>query len=169
MKLETLRDLYIEELKDLYDAEHQLLKALPKMAKAANSAELQSAFEEHLDITNGHVVRLEQIFDRLGVRPKGKKCEAMKGLIQEGKHMMEMDGADDVVDAGLIAEAQKVEHYEIAGYGCVRTYAELLGHDEDADLLQQTLDEEKEADEKLNDLAKSTINVEALEHEEKEA
>jgi ferritin-like metal-binding protein YciE len=165
MKLATLQDLYVEELRDLYDAEHQLVKALPKMAKGAHSLELQSSLEEHLDVTNEQINRLEQIFERLDVKPKGKKCEAMKGLIDEGKNLMDMDGADDVLDAGMIACAQKIEHYEIAGYGCVRTYAELLGFDEDAELLQETLDEEKETDGKLNDLAKSTINIEAMEQE----
>lgn len=165
MKLETLQDLYVEELRDLYDAENQLLKALPKMAKAASSPELKSAFEEHLQITESQVNRLEQIFDKLGERPKGKKCPGMKGLIEEGKDLMSEDAEEDVMDAGLIAAAQKVEHYEIAGYGCVRTYAEQLGHTEEAELLRQTLEEEKEADHKLTELATQCINLEAEEPE----
>jgi ferritin-like metal-binding protein YciE len=169
MKLESLQDLYIEELRDLYDAEHQLIKALPKVVKAASSPDLKSAFEEHLQVTEQQANRLEQIFERLGVKAKGKKCEAMKGLIEEVKNLMSEDANEDVLDAGLIAAAQKVEHYEIAGYGTVRTWAEMLGHDKDADLLQETLDEEKEADERLNSLAKEVINVEAAAHETEEA
>ncbi|MEW6159779.1 MAG: ferritin-like domain-containing protein [Verrucomicrobiota bacterium] len=170
MKLETLQDLYIEELKDLYDAENQLLKAIPKMAKAATSPDLKNAFEDHLQVTQSQVDRLEQIFDALGTKAKGKKCKAMEGLIAEAKELLDQDAEEDVLDAGLIVAAQKIEHYEIAGYGSVRTYAEQLGRDEDAELLQQSLEEEKETDEQLSDLAMECINIEAEEpepHEEK--
>lgn len=160
MKLESLRDLFVDELKDLYSAENQLLKALPKMAKAASSSELQAAFEEHLEVTQGQVQRLEKVFKKLGVSPKGKKCKAMEGLIEEGKELLEEDAEPAVLDAALIAAAQKVEHYEIAGYGTVRTYARMLGHEDAASLLQQTLDEEGEADKKLTELSEA-INVEA--------
>lgn len=161
MKLESLQGLYVEELKDLYSAENQLLKALPKMAKAATSDELKNAFMEHLDQTKEHVARLEKIFEGLEVSPKGKKCKAMEGLIEEGKETIEADGADEVRDAALIAAAQRVEHYEMAGYGCVRTYARMLGHTEAEELLQTTLDEEGDCDHKLTALAEEVINVEA--------
>lgn len=167
MKLESLRDLYIEELKDLYSAESQLLKALPKMAKAATAPELQQAFENHLVETEGQVERLETIFEELEEKPTGKTCQAMKGLVEEGKEAIEQDAEDDVRDAALIAAAQRVEHYEMAGYGCVRTYAELLGYDEAAKLLQQTLNEEGAADKALTKLSKR-INVEAAETDEDE-
>jgi ferritin-like metal-binding protein YciE len=160
MKLESLEDLFVEELKDLYNAENQLLKALPKMAKAATARELKNGFEKHLKQTEGHVDRLEQIFNGLDASPKGKKCKAMEGLIEEGAEVIEEDAESEVKDAALIAAAQRVEHYEIAGYGCVRTYAQLLGNDKAAKLLQQTLDEEAETDEALTELAE-TINVEA--------
>jgi ferritin-like metal-binding protein YciE len=160
MKLESLQDLYVDELKDLYHAETQLTKALPKMVKAAASEELRTAFEEHLEETEHQIERLETIFKELDASPKGKKCKAMAGLVAEGKEMMEMDGEDAVKDAALIAAAQRVEHYEMAGYGTVRTYAELLGYDKAAKLLQETLDEEAAADAKLTELAKK-INVEA--------
>jgi ferritin-like metal-binding protein YciE len=165
MKLGSLQDLYVEELKDLYSAENQLLKALPKMAKAASSAELRTAFEHHLEQTKGQVERLETIFKKLGSSPKGKKCKAMEGLIEEGSELMEQQAAPAVMDAALIAAAQRVEHYEMAGYGCVRTFARLLGHKEAADLLQATLQEEAAADKKLSKLAEGTINVEAKEAE----
>src|SRR5262245_38401462 len=142
MALQSMQDLYIEELKDLYNAETQLVKALPKMAKAASHPKLRSAFEEHLEVTKEQVNRLEKIFEDLEESPKGKKCKAMEGLIKEGSEMVGEDGEDAVRDAGLIAAAQKVEHYEIAGYGCARTFARLLGFEEAATLLQQTLDEE---------------------------
>jgi ferritin-like metal-binding protein YciE len=161
MALDSLHDLYVNELKDLYNAENQLLKALPKMAKAASSPELQAAFTEHLEVTRGQVERLETIFADLGVSPKGKKCVAMEGLVEEGKEVIEEDGEPAVIDAALIAAAQKVEHYEMAGYGCARTFAQLLGYDEAVTLLQETLDEEGEADKKLTELAESVINVEA--------
>ena len=160
MKMESLRELFVEELKDLYSAENQILKALPKMIKAASSKELKKGFEEHLAQTKGHVERLEQIFEGLDESPKGKKCKGMEGLIEEGKEWMQEDAEPEVMDAGLIAAAQHVEHYEMAGYGCVRTYAELLGNKSAAQFLQKTLDEEKQTDSKLTNLA-STINVEA--------
>ena len=142
MKLDTLENLYISELRDLYSAENQLLKALPKMAKGASSNELREAFEEHLEQTRSHVERLEQIFEQLDESPKGKTCHGMKGLIEEGSEILKENGEDSVLDAGIIVAAQKVEHYEIAGYGSVRTFANLLGKDEEARLLQATLDEE---------------------------
>jgi ferritin-like metal-binding protein YciE len=162
MKLESLKDLYMEQLKDLYSAETQLVDALPKMAEACNSPELKNAFREHLIQTRQHVDRLEQIFQKLGESPKGETCEGMKGLLKEGQSMMKMKGEPEVVDAGLIAAAQRVEHYEIAGYGTVRTYAELLGDQNAVRLLERTLQEEEEADEKLTEIAESHINQEAL-------
>jgi ferritin-like metal-binding protein YciE len=160
MKLESLHDLFVDELKDLYNAEVQLTKALPKMAKAASSEDLRTAFEDHLTETEQQVKRLETIFKQLEANPKGKKCKAMAGLIEEGKEIIEEDAEDAVKDAALIAAAQRVEHYEIAGYGTVRTYAQLLGLDEASNLLQETLDEEASADKKLTELAQN-INVEA--------
>ena len=162
MEMESLRDLFISELKDLYSAENQIIKALPKMIKNASSEDLKSAFEEHLEQTRGQVERLDQIFADLDESPRGKKCKGMEGLLAEGKELMEEDAAPDVLDAGLIAAAQHVEHYEIAGYGCVRTYANLLGLTKAEKLLQQTLDEEKETDQLLSGLAEN-INVEAEE------
>ena len=161
MEMESLQDLLLEQLKDLYNAEGQLVKALPKMAKAATHPKLKQAFTSHLEETKGHVERLKKVFDALGETAKGKTCKAMKGLIEEGKEMMEEDATPEVMDAGLIAAAQRVEHYEMAGYGCVRTYAQLLGNDRAAKLLQQTLDEEGLADKKLTDIAESVINLEA--------
>jgi ferritin-like metal-binding protein YciE len=159
MKESALKKLYIDELRDLYNAENQLTKALPKMANAAKSAELRSGFEKHLEQTKGHVDRLEQIFEELDEKPTGKKCKAMEGLVEEGKEIIdEQEG--DVLDAGLISAAQRVEHYEIAAYGCVRTYANLLGEDQAKKLLEETLKEEKETDQKLTKLAEK-INVEA--------
>jgi ferritin-like metal-binding protein YciE len=158
--MESLRDLFIDELKDLYSAENQILKALPKMIKKAASRELKSGFEQHLKETQVHVERLEKIFQELDASPRGKKCKGMEGVIADGKELMEEDAEPEVMDAGLIGAAQHVEHYEIAGYGCVRTYAELLGHSKFVDLLQQTLDEEKATDEKLTQLA-GKINVQA--------
>jgi ferritin-like metal-binding protein YciE len=160
MKLASLHDLFVNELKDLYSAETQLTKALPKMAKAASSPDLREAFEEHLKETEHQVERLEQVFEEIEASPKGKKCKAMEGLIEEGKEIIDEDAEEAVKDAGLIAAAQKVEHYEIAGYGTVRTYAELLGFSNAAKLLQETLDEEGAADKKLTELAEN-INVEA--------
>lgn len=161
MKLKTLDALLVDMLKDLYSAESQLVKALPKMAKAAQAEDLKNAFTAHLEETRGQVARLDTIFEQLEVSPRGKKCKAMEGLIEEGKELIEEDAEPSVKDAGLIGAAQKVEHYEIAGYGTARTIAELLGHNDIAKLLQETLDEEGMADKKLTDLAESVINVEA--------
>jgi ferritin-like metal-binding protein YciE len=158
MRAESLQDLYLEQLKDLYDAENQLIKALPKMAKAASSPELRNAFEEHLEKTREHAQRIETIFEGMGEKAKGQKCNAMEGLVKEGSEVIEEDMEEGVKDAALIAAAQRVEHYEIAGYGCVRTYANLLGDSEAANLLEQTLREEKEADELLGGIAEE-INV----------
>ena len=169
MALDSLHDLYVDELKDLYNAENQLLKALPKMAKAAADPRLQAAFEEHLEVTRGQVDRLDRIFKELGERPTGKKCVAMMGLIEEGKELLEEDAEPAVLDAALIAAAQKVEHYEMAGYGCVRTYARMLGYEAAARLLQETLDEEGEADQTLTELAETVINIEAEEEGEEPA
>src|SRR5260370_24733910 len=160
MEMESLKDLFVEELKDLYSAENQILKALPKMIKKATSKELKSGFEQHLKETQVHVERLEKIFQELDESPRGKKCKGMEGVIADGKELMEEDANPEVMDAGLIGAAQHVEHYEIAGYGCVRTYAELLGHSNFVSLLQTTIDEEKATDEKLSQLAQN-INVEA--------
>ena len=162
MKLDTLKTLYIDELRDIYNAENQLVKALPKMAKAASSEELQDAFEKHLEQTKTHVERLEEVFEEIGEKPKGKTCKAMKGLIEEGSEILHENGEESVIDAGIIVAAQKVEHYEIASYGSVRTFAQLLGKDRSADLLQTTLDEESEANELLNKLAEDIVNPEAL-------
>lgn len=162
MKIDSLQELLVEELRDLYSAENQIIKALPKMAKNASSRELRSAFENHLKETEGQVERLETIFDELGVSPKGKKCKGMEGLIEEGKELMEEDIEDEVLDAGLIAAAQRVEHYEMAGYGTARTYAELLGMNQAARLLESTLKEEKAADAKLTGIAEN-VNIEAAE------
>jgi ferritin-like metal-binding protein YciE len=162
MKLDTLQNLYTSELRDLYSAETQLLKALPKMAKAASSEELKDAFEKHLEQTKGHVERLAEVFEELGESPKGKTCRAMKGLIEEGAELLEEDGEESVLDAGIIVAAQKVEHYEIAGYGSARTFAHLLGQNKAAELLQTTLDEEAETNEVLNRLAETIVNPEAL-------
>lgn len=161
MSLDSLHDLYVEELKDLYNAENQLLKALPKMAKKATAPELKAAFTEHLAVTRTQVERLETIFAALGASPKGKKCKAMEGLVEEGKEIIEEDGEPAVIDAALIASAQRVEHYEMAGYGCVRTFAKLLGYADAEALLQATLNEEGDADKKLTVLAETVINIEA--------
>jgi ferritin-like metal-binding protein YciE len=165
MKESRLKHLYVEQLKDLYSAENQLVKALPKMAKASTSTELRGGFEKHLAQTKEHVVRLEEIFKALGESPKGKKCRGMQGLIKEGGELIEQDPAPEELDAGLISAAQHVEHYEIAGYGCVSTYAKLLGDERAASLLRQTLVDEKDTDEKLSQLAGS-INLEAADSEE---
>lgn len=159
MKIESLRDLYVEQLQDLYNAEQQLIKALPKMAKAASSEDLKAAFEEHLEKTRGHAQRIETICELMREKANGKKCRAMEGLVKEGGEVLEEDMAEDIKDAALIAAAQRVEHYEIAGYGCVRAYATKLGDDAAASLLSQTLAEEKEADETLTDIAKA-LNTE---------
>ena len=161
MKLRTLHDLYVDELKDLYNAEHQLLTALPKMAKAATAHKLAQAFTDHLAETKGQIGRLETIFKTLDTSPEGKTCKAMEGLIEEGRELMEEDAEPTVTDAGLIAAGQRVEHYELAGYGCVRTFARLLGYKEAAGLLQQTLDEEGAADNRLMALAQNVVNAKA--------
>ena len=168
MKLDTLKKLYVEELRDLYSAENQLLKALPKMAKGASSAELKQAFEDHLELTKEHVERLDEIFTRLDEKPTGKTCKAMKGLIEEGSEMLEEEGEESVIDAGLIGAAQRVEHYEMAAYGTVRTFANLLGEEEAAELLQQTLDEESVTDKHLSELAEEVVNQDALSEDEEE-
>jgi ferritin-like metal-binding protein YciE len=162
MKMESLKDLYLEQLRDLYDAENQLVEALPKMAEAASGPELKMGFNDHLRQTREHVTRLERIFSALGEKPKGHTCQAMKGLVKEGEEMIKAKGDPEVIDAGLIAAAQRVEHYEIAAYGTVRTYAESLGGDEAMRLLEMTLKEEKETDQKLTQLAKSHVNAEAV-------
>jgi ferritin-like metal-binding protein YciE len=161
MELDTLKDLYIEELKDLYSAERQLVKALPKMIKATKHPELKAAFKTHLQQTEEHAKRLELICNELGVTPRGKKCVGMVGLIEEGSELIKEKPNDDVLDAGLISAVQRVEHYEMAGYGTVRTYARQLGYESQAQLLQQTLDEEGATDHLLTDLAESRINIEA--------
>src|SRR4029077_14484865 len=157
----SLRELYLDELRDLYDAENRLVKVLPKLAKEAESQELRSGFEEHLEQTKGHVDRLREIFEAMGEKPGGKRCAAMVGLIQEGEEMMDEDFEPGVKDAALISAAQRVEHYEIAAYGCVRTWAGLLGESEAQNLLQQTLDEERETDERLTDLSEA-INIDSM-------
>jgi len=162
MQLETLYDLYLHELRDLYSAEQQLIKALPKMTKAATNRQLSAGFAHHLQQTKRHATRLEQIFERLEESGRGPKCEGMEGLIAEGDKMAKEQAEDEVRDAGLIAAAQRVEHYEIAGYGCARTYAELLGDKTGARLLDTTLKEEGETDKKLTKLAKSAINLDAI-------
>jgi len=162
MQKDSLRELYIDELKDLYSAETQMVKALPKMAKAAANDQLRQAFEEHLRETSGHVSRLEQIFEQIGEKPSGKKCLGMEGLVKEGSEVMKEDYSDEVKDAGIIGAAQRVEHYEIAAYGTVRTFAELLGESEQVSLLEETLNEEKQADEKLTQLSEE-VNASAAE------
>jgi len=159
MKVESLRDLYLEQLQDLYNAEQQLIKALPKMAKAATSEELKTAIENHLEETKVQAERIETICEHMGEKASGKKCKAMEGLIKEGTETMGEDMEDSLMDAALIADAQRVEHYEIAGYGCVHAYATRLGEEEAAELLAQTLAEEKAADTKLNEIAEE-LNLE---------
>jgi ferritin-like metal-binding protein YciE len=166
-KITSLRDAFVEQLRDLYSAETQLIKALPKMAKAANSSELTQGFEEHLEQTKGHVERLEQILESLEEKPTGKKCKAMAGLIEEGGETIHEDASPAVKDALLIAAAQRVEHYEIAGYGTVKAYADILGEEGAVKLLDETLQEEAETDEKLTELS-TTINAEAQKGEERE-
>jgi ferritin-like metal-binding protein YciE len=158
MSLDSLEKLFLEELKDVYNAEKQILRALPRMAKAADSPELQQAFTKHLRETEGQVQRLERVFQNLGQSVRGKTCKGMQGLLEEGKEVLEKDGEPSVIDAALIASAQRVEHYEIAAYGCLRTYAQLLGYSEAEQLLQQTLNEEEAADKKLTQLGESGIN-----------
>jgi ferritin-like metal-binding protein YciE len=160
--MDSLRELLIEELSDLYSAEKQLTVALPKMAKAANSENLQAAFTSHLEETRGQIDRLDQVFELLDEKPKRKKCKAMEGLIEEGKEVIDEDGVPEVKDAALIGAAQRVEHYEMAGYGTARALAETLGLSKVVKLLQATLDEEGNANKKLNDLATTEINEGAL-------
>lgn len=162
MKLDSMSDLYLAELRDMYNGEKQLVKALPKMAKAAATEELRAAIEEHFQQTQNHVSRLETIFKSLDQKPGGETCEAMQGLVTEGEEVLKADGEDAVRDAGLIMAAQKVEHYEMATYGSLREFAHLLNREQDVDLLQQTLDEEKMADKKLNDIAEQVVNRKAL-------
>jgi len=166
-KINTLHDVYVEQLKDLYSAENQLIKALPKMAKAATAPDLAQGFTDHLEQTKGHAARLEEIFRALDEKPTGKKCKAMEGLVEEGAETISEKASPAAKDAMLIAAAQRVEHYEIAGYGSVKTYAHLLGEEDAAKLLEQTLQEEVETDEKLTEAAES-INVKAQEGEEEE-
>jgi ferritin-like metal-binding protein YciE len=162
MKHNALMEVYVDELKDLYDAENRLVKALPKVAKAATSEKLRAAVEEHLEQTRGHVDRLKEIFDNMDEKATGKKCAGMIGILKEGEEIMDEDYEGEVMDAALISAAQRVEHYEIAAYGCVRTWADLLGENEASALLGKTLEEEKETDEKLTQLAEE-INVQAKE------
>ena len=161
MQENSLQELYVEQLRDLYNAESQLVKALPKMAKSARSQELRQGFEKHLEQTKGHVDRLEQIFSALAENPKGRKCAGMQGLVKEGQELIKEESSSEALDAGLIAAAQRVEHYEIAGYGTVRAFAELLGEEEAVSLLQHTLDEEKETNQKLSELS-TDINARAM-------
>lgn len=160
-KFESLQDLLVEELQDLYDAEQRFVQALPKMAEAASNPQLQSAFQHHLTETERQVERLENAFELIGEQPKAKTCEAMKGLISEGREMISAKGDDAVRDAALIAAAQRVAHYQIAAYGSARTFARRLGHDHVAELLQQTLNEEAAADEKLTAIAEESVNLQA--------
>lgn len=162
MKLKSLDDLLLKELRDLYSAENQIIKALPKMVHAASSAALQQALEDHLEVTEIQAKRLEDIFEFLSASTRGAKCTAMEGLLKEGSELLEEDAEPAVRDAGIIGAAQRVEHYEMAGYGVARTFARLLGRDEIADILQQTLDEERDADESLTRLAESEINMAAV-------
>jgi ferritin-like metal-binding protein YciE len=161
MKLESLNDLFIHQIKDLYNAEQQLTKALPKMAEKATSAKLRTAFTDHLKETENQIKRLEQVFETIGEKAKGEKCKAMEGLLKEGEDFMNEDASKEVMDAGLIASAQRVEHYEIAGYGTACTYAKSLGHTEAYNLLKENLAEEKNTDEKLTTLAEGSINKKA--------
>lgn len=166
MELDTLHELYVDELKDLYSAENQILKALPRMIRAATNTKLKQGFSKHERQTRQHVKRLERIFRSLGEKPTGKKCVGMEGVLKEGSELIKERPDKEVLDAGLISAAQHVEHYEMAGYGTVRTWAQLMGHEDHAALLQQTLDEERETDETLTSLAESSINLEAEEPEE---
>jgi ferritin-like metal-binding protein YciE len=162
MPLESLQDLYLEQLKDLHSAEEQIIEALPKMIKQAKNPELRQGFEKHLNQTKEQLRRLDQIGQRAGQKLSGHTCKGMEGLIEEGEELMKERADSDVLDAALISAAQRVEHYEMAGYGCARTYTRLLGLDDDAQLLQQTLDEEGETDHLLTDMAERVINVQAL-------
>jgi len=161
MKLNSLQDLMVDEVRDLYSAEKQLVKALPKVAKAATSPRLKTLLQEHLAETENHVKRLEQAFQNLGLTPRAKKCKAMEGLVEEANDMLEEDADPEVLDAAIIASGNRIEHYEIAAYGTVRTYAQIMGNQQLVNLFQQTLDEEGNADKKLTALAESSINLEA--------
>jgi ferritin-like metal-binding protein YciE len=161
-RLDNLQDLFVQELKDLYNAERQIQDALPKMADKASNQELKNAFNEHLRVTGDHVRRLEQIFDTLQESPTGMKCKGMEGIIDESKDLLKQDGEPSVKDAGLIGQAQRVEHYEISGYGAARAYAERLGFGEAARMLQQTLQEEEEADQRLTQIAERIVNPSAM-------
>jgi ferritin-like metal-binding protein YciE len=166
MELDSLKELYVDELKDLWSAETQITKALPKMMKAATNPKLKKAFNAHLKQTERQIKRLERIFKELDESPRGKKCIGMEGLIKEGQELIKEKPEPDVLDAGLIAAAQHVEHYEMAGYGCVRTWARQMGEERHAELLQETLDEEEQTDKLLTDLAESEINIDAEESDE---
>ena len=166
MEMETLRDLYVEELKDLYSAENQILKALPRMIKSSTHPKLKKAFTKHEKQTRQHAKRLERICKELGEKPTGKKCVGMEGLIKEAKELLKEKPEPDVLDAGLISAAQHVEHYEMAGYGTCRTWARLLGYEGQAQVLQTTLDEEQQTDLDLTGIAEASINIEATEPEE---
>jgi len=162
MALKTLQDLFVDELKDVYSAEKQILQALPKMAKASSSPDLRRAFETHREQTENQVARLDTIFKQLGASPRGKRCKGMEGLLEEGSERVQDEGEEAVIDAGLIAAAQRVEHYEIAAYGCLQAYATLLGQEKAATLLEETLQEEEAADQLLSKLANGGINQAAL-------
>jgi ferritin-like metal-binding protein YciE len=161
MKYESLKDLYLDELRDIYDAENVIVKALPKMTDAASSSELRNAFAHHLEQTKRHVTRLEQIFEGMGEKPKAKKCEGVRGIIDEGEDLIGQKGDQSVLDAGLIAGAQRVEHYEMAVYGSLRTWANRIGNSQAVSLLEETLNEEKEADKTLTQIAEQTVNRQA--------
>jgi ferritin-like metal-binding protein YciE len=166
MSINSLQDLMVEELRDMYHAENQLVKALPKMAEAASTPALKQAFERHLEQTENQVNRIEEIFEQLGGDPKGKRCKGMEGIITEGAEVIDQEGPDAVIDAALIAAAQRVEHYEIAAYGCIRSYANLLGLGDVAKLIEQSLEEEEAADQLLSELAETEVNTLALEGEQ---
>jgi ferritin-like metal-binding protein YciE len=161
VKYESLKDLYLDELRDIYDAENVIVKALPKMVEAASSSELRSAFTHHLGQTQRHVARLEQIFEGLGEKAKAKKCDGVRGIIDEGEDLMSQKADPSIMDAGLIAGAQRVEHYEMAVYGSLRNWANRIGNSQAVSLLQETLNEEKEADQKLTQIAEQTVNRQA--------
>jgi ferritin-like metal-binding protein YciE len=168
MQIDNLEKLFIDMLKDTYNAEKQIVRALPRMAKAATNDELREAFTTHLRQTEKQVERLEKVFKEVGKPAQGKRCAGMEGLLEEGKELLEEDVDEEVLDAGMIGAAQKVEHYEIAAYGTLKTYAQLLGHDQAVGLLEETLKEEKEADRILTQIAERTINVEAMQGGDRE-
>ena len=168
MQMDSFDKLYLDELKDAYNAEKQLVKAIPKMVKAATSPELRTALEDHLEVTRRHVERLEEIFQGMGKPASGKTCKGMSGIIEEGQEILQEDGDPGVIDAGIIAAAQRVEHYEIASYGTLRTFAQMKGDTKAARLLEETLNEEKEADQRLTQIAESSVNIEASDVDEDE-